>query len=213
MRATRLPLLALAASCATTSTTTAKGGPRGLRASDHIDMAHQQDEQARQQATMQPRFDAVDQRGVTWMRAWDTTADHERIADEHRSRAAVLQAAYEEACGQRTPEEVSVSPLQRYAVSGWSTTTGAIMYLDPRAGEPDKLLADMKCHRAWMMLAPAGMDDCPLDLPGIALDARGDAEGITVSIIVRDPNLVDELHRRIAHELEAGAELRRKGVR
>ena len=38
----------LLAACATTSTTsTPKGGPRGLRASDHLDVAAQQDQQAR----------------------------------------------------------------------------------------------------------------------------------------------------------------------
>ncbi|CAN5893628.1 hypothetical protein BH11MYX3_BH11MYX3_12000 [soil metagenome] len=80
---------------------------------------------------------------------------------------------------------------------------GVILYLAPTAGDPDRLLADMKCHRAWMRLAPVGMEDCPLDLPGIALDARGDRDGVTVSIVVRNPTLVSELQRRAAHELEA----------
>jgi len=54
------------------------------------------------------------------------------------------------------------------------------------------------------------MDDCPLDLPDIMLDARGDREGITVSIAVRDPKLVPELQRRTAHDLEAAAHLHTK---
>jgi len=87
-----------------------------------------------------------------------------------------------------------------------------ILYLDPKAGPPDKLLADMKCHRAWMMLAPAGMEACPLDLPGIVLDAHGDTDGITMSIVVRDPKLVDELHARAVRELESGGHLL-KGAR
>ena len=107
--------------------------------------------------------------------------------------------------------QASVSPLRRYALGGWPTSTGIILYLDPSAGAPDKLLADMKCHRAWMMLAPSDMDDCPLDLHGIVLDARDDIDGITGSIVMRDPKLVDELHRRAAHELETGAQLRWKG--
>jgi len=86
----------------------------------------------------------------------------------------------------------------------WKTSAGVIVYLAADAGPPERLLADLKCHRAWMMLqSAAGMDECPLDLPGLLLDARGDRENITLSIVVRDPALVDELHRRIARELEA----------
>jgi hypothetical protein len=140
---------------------------------------------------------------IPWVRSWNTSQDDERLASIHRSKAAELQAAYEEACGTRPVEQVSKSPLSRYGVGGWNTSTGVIMYLTAEAGMPDDVMAAMKCHRAWMMLAPAGMEDCPLDLPGIQVDARGDKEGITVSIVVRDPNLVEELHRRAAHELEA----------
>lgn len=201
---------ALLASCATTSTVTPKGGPRGLRASDHLDVASQHDELARQRVMYPPSFDGPDSTGVIWLRTWDTAADHERIAAVHRSEAAQLQAEYDEACGARPIDEVSISPLQRYGVGAWPTSTGVIVYLDSSAGGPDKLLAELKCHRAWMMLAPSGMDDCPLDLAGLVLDARGDANGVTVSIAVRDAKLVDELHRRAAHDLEAGAQLHKK---
>jgi len=71
----------------------------------------------------------------------------------------------------------------------------------------------MKCHRAAMMLAPSGMEDCPLDLPNVVLDARGDTDGITVSITVRDPKLVPELQRRAAHDLEAAVQLHGKTKR
>ena len=144
-----------------------------------------------------------------WIRAWDPGTEQARVAEVHRSQAAALQAEYEEACGTRTHDEITISPLVRYGIGGWQTSTGMILYLAPSAGPPDKLLADMKCHRAWMMLAPSDMDDCPLDLPGIVLDARGDTDGITVSIVERDPKLVDELHRRAMHELETGAQLKK----
>jgi hypothetical protein len=58
------------------------------------------------------------------------------------------------------------------------------------------------------MLSDAAMDDCPLDLPGLTLDVRGDDEGITVLIGIGDPKLVAELHRRAGHDLESGARLR-----
>lgn len=198
------------AACATTSPPAPKGGPRGLRATEHLDVARQHDEMAQRSPWPDAMSASPDTARVPWMRTWDTS-EHERMADIHRSQAAELQAEYERACGSRSTEEVSVSPLRRYAIGGWPTSTGIILYLDPSTGSPDKLLADMKCHRAWMMLAPSDMDDCPLDLPSIVLDARGDTDGITVSIVVRDPKLVDELHRRAAHDLETGAQLRRKG--
>ncbi|HTL37209.1 MAG TPA: hypothetical protein VL326_28945 [Kofleriaceae bacterium] len=198
-----IPLVAALTACATTTTSAPKGGPRGLRASDHIEAARQHDESA-QNAQKWP--DAYGDRAaynIPWTRSWDSGADQERAAAAHRTRAAELEAAYQEACGDRPADQIAISPLQRYGLGGWNTTSGVILYLSADAGMPDQLMADMKCHRAWMMLAPAGMEDCPLDLPGIQVDARGDKEGVTVSIVIHDPNLVDELHRRAAHELES----------
>lgn len=197
---TLLPLLL--AACATTTTSTPKGGPRGLRANEHIDQARQHDERAKDDWRWPSSYGDRAAYAIPWVRSWDSSADQERLAQVHRSQAAELQAAYTEACGDRPYEAVSVSPLQRYGVGGWNTSNGVILYLTADAGMPDQLMADLKCHRAWMMLAPAGMEDCPLDLPNIQVDARGDSEGITVSIGVRDPALVPELHRRAAHELE-----------
>jgi len=200
--------LVLLSSCATTPLPAAKPGPRGLHANEHLNVARSHEEVANQ-ATRWPDDSSPGSggAGLRWVRAWDTTEEHRRIAEIHRSKAAQIEAAYVEACGDRPLETVSISPLQRFAIGSWNTTSGVILYLSPTAGDPDRLLADLKCHRAWMMLAPAGMEACPLDLPGLALDARGDANGITVSLIVRDPALVPELQRRAAHDLEVGASL------
>jgi hypothetical protein len=54
-----------------------------------------------------------------------------------------------------------------------------------------------------MMLDRTDMGDCPLDLPGIRVPARSDANGIELTITIRDPSLVPELRRRAAHDLEA----------
>ncbi len=195
-------------SCATTTQPSAKPGPRGLHANEHLNVARSHEELA-DQATRWPDEGGPSSSTMSlrWVRAWDTGAEHERIASVHRSNAVALEAAYAEVCGSRSLELVSISPLQRFAIGSWNTTTGVILYLSPAAGDPDRLLADLKCHRAWMMLAPADMEACPLDLPGLALDARGDTEGVTVSLIVRDPALVPELQRRAAHDLEMGASL------
>jgi hypothetical protein len=200
----------LLTACATTPTPAAKGGPRGLRADEHIVVAREHQLQADQE-TRWP-----DRRGndpfapdLTWTRSWDPDADHARAAAIHRSRADELHAAYSEACGDRPLEQASISPLRRFGTGGWNTQTGVIVYLDSAAGPPERLLADVKCHRAWMMLTSnVGMEDCPLDLPGITVDARGDRDGITVSIGIRDRKLVGELQRRTAKDLELGAPAR-----
>jgi len=211
-----LVLAPLLIGCATTPPPEPKGGPRGLRASEHLDAARSHDAAARQrEAFPDSRGDGPgDVRqpvAMPWYRSWDTAGEQERMAQSHRAKAAELHAEYEELCGQTPGREASASPLEVYGVGGWNTASGVIVYLAPEAGPPERLLASMKCHRAAMMLGPSGMEDCPLDLPGIALDARGDAGGITVSIVVRDPKLVPELQRRAAHDLEAAAQRRAKG--
>ncbi len=101
-----------------------------------------------------------------------------------------------------------MSPLQRYGVGGSEIAGGTMVLLSADAGPPDRLLAAMRCHRAWMMLGSSDMADCPLDLPGIRVAARGDVTGIELDITVADPLLVPELRRRAAHDLEAAQHAR-----
>jgi hypothetical protein len=214
-------LTTLLIGCATAPPPGPKGGPRGLRANDHLDAARQHDAQARERASWPDTRGSGpgDIRGtapgdirqpttVPWYRSWSSPAEHERAAAVHRANAAELHAEYDEACRDIPANEHHVSPLASYGVGGWNTASGVIMYLAPEVGAPDRLMARMKCHRAAMMIAPSGMENCPLDLPGIALDARGDATGVTVSLTVRDPKLVPELQRRAAHDLEAAGQRR-----
>ena len=182
------------------------GGPRGLHANEHLQLARHYDDTANESSRWHETRPG-DPVAVPWTRSWDP-GDYDRLATMHRSKAAELQAGFEAACGDRSGEEVRISPLQRYARGGWNTSTGVVLYLSSAAGPPDRLLADIKCHRAWMMLGTSGMEDCPLDLPGIQLDARGDGDGITVSIVIRDRTMVGELQRRAAHDLETSAVLR-----
>jgi hypothetical protein len=204
-----LPLVLLAA-CAAAPPKPAAPGSRGLRASDHLDVAHDQDELARNKAAypdLRPDGTGrVEQAvvGIPWTRTWDTVADHERLAAIHRGAAEQLYAEYDEACGSRSYSEVSVSPIERYGIGGTSIADGVTIYLSPEAGPPDKLLADMRCHRAWMMLAPTNMDACPLDLAGLKVSAKGDDKSIEVTITIADQRLVEELQRRTVRDLEAG---------
>ena len=57
------------------------------------------------------------------------------------------------------------------------------------------------------------MDECPLDLAGIQIEALGNASGITVEIKVRDPRLIPELQRRAARDLELAAQRREASTR
>lgn len=206
-------LLGLAA-CATTAQTTpaAKGGPRGLHADEHLDVARQHDERARDAGRTPDRYGSPNDAGVVWLYSYDSSAEHERMARIHRSEAATLQAAYDTACRDRAPAEIAMSPLARYTVGGWNTATGVIVYLDASVGTAADVVAAMECHRAWMMLAHnPDMEACALDLPGLQLDARAEGGLITLSMSVRDQKLVPELQQRAAHDFEAGAPLRQAG--
>jgi hypothetical protein len=212
------PTLLLLAACATTPAPRPQQPPgsRGLRASEHIDAARDQDQLARERAAYPDSFvgDGTGRNdqiliATPWHRSWDTAEDHERLAAYHRSQAAQIHDEFEAACAGRAEAEIRVSPLVRYGVGDSPTTDGVTIFLAPEAGNPDKLMADMRCHRAWMMLQPpANMDDCPLDLAGLTVEANGAKEGISVTLRVKDAALVPELQRRAAHDLEQGHELR-----
>jgi hypothetical protein len=206
---TLIPVLLLTA-CASSSSPQ-QGGSRGPRASDHLAAADQHTQEAEQLARWPDRHasNALQPTDTgSWYRAWDTVSNELRLARHHRTAAAQLVAEYDEACGQRSLAEISVSPLQRYAVGGAPTEDGALLFLSVEAGTPDQLMAAMRCHRAWMMLGRTDMESCPLDLAGLRVQARGDSAGISVELGVRDRRLVPELQRRVAHDVEAAAQRR-----
>ena len=208
-----MAVLAVTACSGTPNATTPSGGPRGLRASDHLEAARQHDEVARSDGRLPDRVPIgpgqIDQPvRTTWARSWRAEADNTRLAAEHRSKAAGIEAEYEAACEGRASDAIAISPLVRYGIGGTPTAHGALVYLDSAAGTPDALMAALRCHRAYMMLAPSGMDACPLDLPGLSIDAHGDTDGITVELAVDEPKLVPELQRRAAHDLEASGHAR-----
>ncbi len=216
---TSISLILLAACASTPPRTQPPPGSRGLHASEHLEAARQHEEAAQARTTWPDTRIVTPGRtdqlvvGSPWQWSWDSNVDHERLAALHRSAAAELQAANEEACGSRSIAEVTISPLQRYGIGGTNTRDGVTIYLSPAAGPPERLLADIRCHRAWMMLQPGTMEDaCPLDLAGIRVNATGDKEGISLELTVRDPDVVPELQRRAAHELELTRANRRGGT-
>jgi len=203
----RITLLCLVAACGASSLNEQQP-PRGLRADQHLAVASREDDRARDLAhwpDSPPNGPAGDQRLIGgWSGTWDTVAEHHRLAMVHRSAAAQIEAEYEQACGDTPAAVASVSPLQRHGVGSSPIPGGTLMLLSPDAGPPDRLLSAMRCHRAWMMLGRSDMDDCPLDLPGLRIEAQGHDDAVELTITVADPTLVDELRRRAAHDLEAG---------
>jgi hypothetical protein len=216
MRIHALTAIALAACAAPTTAT--RPGSRGPRADEHLDAASAHERRA-QQLALWPEtrpsgsgaFD--DPRSGLWYRRFDTAQDEARAAEGHRSAAADLHAKYEEACGSAPLGEVSISPLQRYALGGTNLDNGVLLFLDPSAGRPEALLRAIRCHRAWMMLGTRGMEECPLDLAGIHVVAYGDPSGISVEITTSDPAVVPELQRRAAKDLEMSGARRHRESR
>jgi hypothetical protein len=187
-------------------------GSRGLRASEHLELAHQHEQRAAELARWPERrrsdLGAHDDPSIgLWYRGW-VPEEELRSAAVHRSEAAALQAAYHDACEGMAADTIAISPLQRHGLGGIPTPEGVTLLLAAEAGPPDRLLAEMRCHRAWMMLSGTGMDACPLDLAGIRIEAYGDTTGITVEISIDDDKLVPELQRRASADLEAAARMR-----
>jgi hypothetical protein len=186
------------------ATTAPEGGPRGLRASDHLEAAREHSEAAANRARWPEPGAQPGTPGPPWFYYWQAGGD-ERLAELHRSAAARLESEYQDACGQTPQAVASVSPLVRFAIGGSPIADGAVVYLSSDAGTPEQLLAAMRCHRAWMMLGRSAMDDCPLDLPGIEIVAHQGPGAIEVSITTRDAAQVPELQRRVAKDVEAAA--------
>ena len=183
---------------------------RGLRASEHLAAADSQQAAVVRSSTFPDmRGDGINtgmQLMQPWYRSSGTGADHAEKVQYHRAAASALLADYTAACGAIPSSEAAVSPIARFGIGGWPTQSGAIVYLSADAGAPDDVMAAMVCHRAWMMLSPANKLEGPLDLAGLSFDARGDANGITISLTIRDLKLLSQLQERVEHDLEQAAQ-------
>jgi hypothetical protein len=180
-----------------------------MRASEHLEAASDHDRQAREDG-MWPDTRPIDSTGrvdqpigMPWRRQWDAGEQHARLAASHRAAAAELQGEFQRACGDRAAEDIARSPIARYGIGGAPTDNGVVVFLAGEAGPPNHLLADITCHRAWMMLDDnSGMEQCAFDLEGVHFDAVGAEGGITLQMTAHDPAVVQELQRRVGRELE-----------
>jgi hypothetical protein len=199
--------LVLLVGCGATSPEPVEG-PRAIRTAEHLEEARKHDEIARSRTSwpvtreVTPGDPTTTTPAMPWITKWAPESDHERIAKAHRSEVAANEVEYQNACGQREVEKVVGSPLTRHRVGGWNTDDGVVVLLSPLAGSEKQLLADLRCHRAWLM-AGVGVDkDSPLALPGLLVDAKGNQDGITLTITTRDKKMIPELQRRVLRGLE-----------
>lgn len=202
------------AACGSTTTSAPPATPvRDVRASEHRDAARLH---AARAAELQRISDALGQQPIEWKNEprsgmWFRALAEERQADLHLEAAAALEAEFHDRCAGLTQDQISLSPLQRFATGGSPKGDGMIVFLTPEAGPADRLLHELRCHQAWMKLGEAQKDECPLELRGLDLVAYGDASGISVELAVQDPALVAELQRRTRTVIETGQHARAPG--
>lgn len=194
------------AACGSASPSPTAPAPRDIRASEHRAAAKLHAARAAELARVS---DALGEQPIKWKDdpktgLWFRSLTEEREADAHLAEAARLEGHVRDRCADLPREVVEVSPLLRFSTGGIPKADGIIVFLDPAAGPPERLLRELRCHQAWMKLGEAPNDECPLEIVGIDLTAYGDAAGISVEIATQDPGSVAELQRRVRHVIETG---------
>lgn len=159
-------------------------GPRAIRTSEHVKDARKRDEIARTRSTW-PATEKSAAPMTPFLTTWEPDADEEAAA-----------------CGRTVVEKPSGSPLTRHRVGGWNTEDGVVVLLGAVAGPAHRLLADLRCYRAWLMAGKGVEKDAPLALPGLVVELRGDQDGITMTLTPTDTALVPELQRRTRRQIE-----------
>ncbi|MBA2542250.1 MAG: hypothetical protein H0V17_21595 [Deltaproteobacteria bacterium] len=202
----RTVALVLVAACGANSPEPDEG-PRAVRTKEHLEAARKHDEVARERTSWPTTSavtpgDATSGTTIPWNRTWDPDDEHGRLARIHRSEAAALEVGYIEACGSRDIKKLVGSPLTRHRVGGWNTAGGVVVLLSTHAGSAATLLSDLRCHRAWLLVGTGVEQGSPLALPGLLVEAKGDQDGITLTLSIKDKKLVPELQRRVLRQLE-----------
>ena len=179
-----LLFVGLLTACPSAMSPAVREGPRGPTASEHDAAAREYEMRVGESDVRTP------------------AADFERLAQAHRAKAASLEADYEAACAALPFEKVTSSPFRRYALGSVNTETGVLLYLRGDL-EPAQLEDEIRCHRAWLMIAPrTTSEDSALDLPGLDIDVQRAPDGLHVSVSLANPRLRPELRRRLARDLE-----------
>lgn len=192
-----------------TFVTTACGGASGTRPHDMTAAEHMNE--AAEHGTMAAQSDGTYARTpyywnhpysghgwYPWYYYWDPSAEHSQLAAAHASAADAVKLEHQAACTEIPEPTQALSPFDVYALDSDRTPDAVILHLAPEAGPPEVLLVRMRCHRAWLRLAPR--DDEPHDL--IAVDGAKvvvHADGrdrVEVMFSIKDPVALSELDRR-----------------
>jgi len=119
-------------------------------------------------------------------------ADHERRAREHLEAARALEQFEEEQCQAFPPETRVVCPLLGQ-VDHLEDVSGGVRLQLGEGVNVNAAVAHMLCHQAFARTrGSAGMDECPLYLPGVRVERIGRSRSVELT----DPEDVDELRRR-----------------
>ena len=119
-------------------------------------------------------------------------ADHEQRTREHLEAARALEHFEEEQCQAFPPETRVVCPLLGQ-VDALEDVSGGVRLQLGEEVNVNAAVAHMLCHQAFARTrGNAGMDECPLYLPGVRVERIGRSRSVELT----DPEDVDELRRR-----------------
>lgn len=129
-----------------------------------------------------------------WYYYWDPNSEHQQLEAARISDAIELE--YHAACAGIPETAQARSPLDMYAVESTRLRDGVIVRLDVDAGPPEVLLVSMRCHRAWLRLAPreAASQDM-IAVAGVKVVVHAGRDGIEV-MFSNGEAAVAELDRR-----------------
>lgn len=185
--------------CASTRPSAVK--PESMTASEHLAQAREHSEAARSEARTYPA--PYSSSSYPWYYYWNPGEDHRALAAAHRDAADELRLSYEAACASVPRDRAASSPLDRYSRSMHAMAKGVVFHLHGDAGAPEAVLAELRCHRAWLMLEhTASQRDNPLLVPGIVFVVHAGGDGIEVMIGVDDLAQLPELTRRAQLTIE-----------
>jgi len=166
-----------------------------MTASEHLAQARAHSEAAGNSPHEYPA--AYGSSSYPWYYYWDPTTEHRAIAEAHRDAADQLRLSYEAACSAVPRDTAWMSPLDRYARAMNPLPRGVVIHLSTEAGTPESVLAEIRCHRAWLMLETrASNADSPLLVEGVVFVVHAGGAGIEVMIGLDDVAKLPELVRR-----------------
>lgn len=134
-----------------------------------------------------------------WYYSWDPDEEHRALAAAHRDAAEQLKLEYEVACTLIPRGLEARSPLDAFTTSTSPFDHGIVFQLSEQAGPPEVVLAQIRCNRAWLKLAPSdAAANSPLLVEGVTWNAHAVANGVEVTATARDDHGRAEFVRRAA---------------